>query len=100
MGNTMSISHSQSAHLYLSSPNHSHTISSHVIRLLSHQCQLDNQLEIVRYHQKQLRALGMVLGMGEGTIGVANRVIANQYLGNCGLIVNPVYQCKIVLSEI
>jgi hypothetical protein len=95
-----SSNHSQYGHIYLSSPNHSHILSHQVIRLLSHQCQLDNQLEIVRYHQKQLRALGGALGVSENTIAIASYVIANQYYGNCGLIVNPVYQCKIVLSEI
>jgi hypothetical protein len=92
--------HSQSGHIYLSSPNHSHILSPHVIRLLSHQCQLDNQLEIVQYHQKQLRALGMALGVSENTVAIAQYVIANQYLGNCGLIIDPIYQCKIVLKEI
>lgn len=92
--------HSQSGHIYLASPNHSHILSPQVIRLLSHPCQLDNQLEIVRHHQKQLRALGMVLGVSERTVAYAQLVIANQYYGNCGLIINPVYQCKIVLSEI
>lgn len=95
-----STNHSQSAHLYLSSPNHSHILSPQVIRLLSHQCQLDNQLEVVRYHQRQLRALGGVLGISENTMAIAQYVVANQYYGNCGLIINPVYQCKLVLKEI
>jgi hypothetical protein len=92
--------HFQTAHSYLSSPNHSHIIPPHVIRLLSHPCQLDNQLEIVRYHQKQITALGGVLGVSESTIGLAQLVVANQYYGNCGLIVDPFYQCKVVLKEI
>lgn len=97
MSNT---NHSQIGHIYLSSPNHSHILSPQVIRLLSHQCQLDNQYEIVRYHQKQLASLAMVLGASENTLAIAQYVIANQYYGNCGLIVNPIYQCKIVLKEI
>jgi hypothetical protein len=92
--------HSQSAHIYLSSPNNSHILPPPVIQLLSHPCQLDNQLELVRYQQRQLRALGGALGVSENTIGLAQLVVANQYLGNCGLITNPVYQCKLVLKEI